>query len=197
MNSAVSAIEEGPTPSQADFHAEFFAVVGAKSITFAALVIDDDVKHFRGGDMWRGDMVEFLLSDSRGDYLHVGVAPSGDNFVFNPLGPNKTVRVFPGLKSAAKQLSGGYAIEVEIPFAAFGAKEKATRFEFNLAARDADAADATHTHLTWSGYRHNLKASLGTLIVDQTVEVMRCSVPEAGRGEVGQAADLEGHGSDQ
>lgn len=172
LNSAVSATEEGPAPSMEDFHADFFAVVGPKSITFAGLVIDDELKHFRGGEMWRGDMVEILLADPRGpsDYLHVGVAPSGDVFVFHPLGPKKAPLVIAGLRAAAKQFRAGYSVEVEIPFTGFGVKDKTTRFELNFAARDADSKDTTHSHLTWSGYRHNLRASFGTLIVDSTAE---------------------------
>lgn len=165
LGKATSVVESGKIADDDDHSVELYAAVTDSALYVAGIVTDDQVvDRHRAGEMWRGDMVEVLVAKPKGGYLHVGVNPAGDAFLFAPL--TKGGAAAPRLRSAARKAPPGYAFELEIPFSLVGLAKGSQRLTVNFAARDADPGESPPGHRTWSGYRHNLLGSFGTLVVD-------------------------------
>ncbi|MBL9038483.1 MAG: cellulase family glycosylhydrolase [Archangium sp.] len=151
--------EEGRVTSNDDQSAQLFFAYRAGELLMAAAVRDDDVQSKPAGEQWRGDGLELLVPRRGAPMLHLGVNPVGDVHVFSK-GADKDIR------AAAQLVPGGWHVEVRIPFSALGLTGREASVPLNIAMRDVDAADSVPAHRVWSGQRHGLPASAGTLLLD-------------------------------
>lgn len=144
----------------------------AKELIVGALITDDAVvDQFRNEDMWQGDLLEVILQHQGGGVLHVAVNPVGDVHLFSkPETAAKTIH------AAGRVEKNGWLVEVTIPFAAFGAKGTERTWPVNLAFKDADPKQPL-AHRVWSGVRHQLRSSMGTLYFDRDVATASLKAP--------------------
>jgi hypothetical protein len=159
---AAAVVEEGQISGPQDFSSEIFLASCNGNVYVAGIVTDDTVAFERHGEMWRGDMFEVLLGTSEEGYLHVGINPAGDVFVFHSASSNGTAQKL-AIEGAARAGGPGYFFELKIPLNALASSKETKSVPFNLAARDRDPGEAPPAHITWSGYRHNLRGSFGDL----------------------------------
>lgn len=159
---AASITEEGLITSDADHSAQLWLTTTPGALHLAALVTDDEVvATHEAPELYRDDGVELLLTKPDGALFHLGVSASGKAWLFSPPGAS-----LDGLRVAAVRAPPGYSLEVTVPLTRFGATDRTLDgWKLNLAARDVDADGSAHR--VWSGYRHNLVASFGQLVVRQ------------------------------
>lgn len=154
--------EDPPFSGDGDLQARVYAAWSAEGLSFLALVTDDDVQgDARNGEMWRGDCFETLIA-RRAGALHIGVNPAGDVHVFSGAITDAAKRQ---LKAAAQRTDTGYLIELFIPHAALDPLAANAQVGVNYSLRDVDKQQ-NDGRLVWSGIRHNLAASMGTLRLD-------------------------------
>jgi Cellulase (glycosyl hydrolase family 5) len=164
---AGSMVEEGEVTSAADASAEVMIAVSDHTLSLAAIVTDDRViAEHRGGEMWRGDMLEVLF-EKDGALVHIGFSPSGDAHVFS-----KHTLV---IKSRTRIEAPGWVLEASITTDAPG--------KINFAIKDADPGESPAGHMVWSGHRHNERASLGMLAVREALAKQKVNL-ECTAGDV-------------
>lgn len=163
-----SFVEEGAIASDADHSARVYVGYDAKAIVVGALITDDHlVSQYRKGDMWQGDLLEIIIPRAGLGVLHVGVNPVGDVHVFSPP-QSATAAAENAIRAAARIEKDGWVVEVSIPFRAFGAVGTEARWPINFAFKDADPGEPSVAHRVWSGLRHQLRASAGTITFDRS-----------------------------
>lgn len=152
-------IEEGTVENLSDLSAEVSFRHDAEALYIAALVTDDDVVDDpHGGEMYRSDMLDLLLFGATP--LHVGFSPHGDFHTFQGKLADGCVQ------SASARTVGGYTIEAKLLRRCLRDIPGGGPVSINLAVRDKDSRETQPAHVCWSGYRHNLPGSAGTLLLE-------------------------------
>lgn len=153
----VSTLEEGAVGNAVDASAEIVLGHDAQAIYLGALIQDDHVAtEPHGGEMYRSDMLDLVFTQSG---LHVGISAHGDAHLFSGAWP-KVPKTITCLTTASAHTPTGWSCEARIDKRCLPSGDELT---LNLGLRDKDPSEEQTAHLAWSGYRHNLKTSAGTL----------------------------------
>lgn len=167
ITSGTSFLEEGRIESDQDQSARVYVSFDAQRLIIGAIITDDQViSNHRHADMWQGDLFEAIIPRARGGVLHVGVNPVGDVHFFSAVTQN-TLAPEGAIRAATRIEKDGWVIELSIPFRAFGAQGTEAQWPFNIALKDADPSEPVVAHRVWSGLRHQLRASAGTVYFDR------------------------------
>ena len=164
LSAASAHTEAGMIRNDKDHSVELFVMHGLEHLWIAAIVTDDQViRSFRGGEIWRGDLLEVFLGRSQQqDLLHIAVGASGDAFIYSATPKVRATDI----RAASRITAPGYTLEIAVPYRLLGLQPKAGEtLPINFAAKDADADDPVLAHRSWSGFRHNALASLGRLVL--------------------------------
>lgn len=160
LGSSSSVVEEGLIDSDADHSVQVWLSTTPGLLHLAAQVTDDVVSAGHSApESYRDDGLELILARPDGGVFHLGVSADGKAWVFNPAGGSSE-----GVVAAVSKRAPGYAIELTLPFARFGATDRTLEgWRLNLAARDVDGRAVAHR--VWSGFRHTQVASMGRVMV--------------------------------